>query len=112
MRHSAALARFETIQPAPSEASVAALRERINEAINFIGALPADVIANAETHAFELSMPIVRGWIGGADYIFQLVLPDFFFHVSMAHAILRQLGAPIGKRDYLGALTITAGGYR
>jgi hypothetical protein len=33
--------------------------------------------AGAETHAFELTPPIVRGWFGGSNYIFQLVLPDF-----------------------------------
>jgi hypothetical protein len=39
------------------------------------------------------------------------VLPDFFFHVAMVHAILRRLGAPIGKRDYLGRLGLQSGGY-
>jgi hypothetical protein len=39
------------------------------------------------------------------------VLPDFFFHISIAHAILRRLGAKkIGKRDYLGNLTQQSGG--
>ena len=38
------------------------------------------------------------------------MLPDFFFHLSIAHAILRHLGAKIGKRDYLGNLTQQSGG--
>ena len=46
----------------------------------------------------------------GEDYIRHLVLPDFFFHISIAHAILRHLGAKIGKRDYLGNLTQQSGG--
>ena len=33
------------------------------------------------------------------------VLPDFFFHIAIAHAILRHLGAHVGKRDYLGNLS-------
>jgi hypothetical protein len=32
------------------------------------------------------------------------VLPDFFFHISIARIILRHLGANLGKRDYLGNL--------
>jgi hypothetical protein len=40
-----------------------------------------------------------------------LVLPDFFFHVATAHDILRHLGAPIGKRNYLGRLGFQSGGY-
>ena len=52
----------------------------------------------------------MRGWFGGEDYIRHLVLPDFFFHISIAHAILRHLGEKIGKRDYLGNLTQQSGG--
>jgi hypothetical protein len=29
-------------------------------------------------------------------------LPNFYFHVTTAHAILRNQGAPVGKRDFLG----------
>jgi hypothetical protein len=68
-------------------------------------------LANAQTHTYELKPPIVHGWYGGDDYIRHLVLPDFFFHIAIAHAILRHLGAPVGKRDYLGNLTQESGGY-
>ena len=54
--------------------------------------------------------PLRSGWFGGDDYIGHLVLPDFFFHISIAHGILRHLGAKIGKRDYLGNLTHQSGG--
>jgi hypothetical protein len=30
------------------------------------------------------------------------VLPNFYFHITTAYALLRQQGVPIGKRDYLG----------
>lgn len=35
------------------------------------------------------------------DYVLGFALPNFFFHVTMAYAILRQQGVPLGKRDYL-----------
>jgi hypothetical protein len=69
-----------------------------------------DEISGAQSHTYGLTPPIVRGWFGGDDYIRHLVLPDFFFHISIAHAILRHLGAKIGKRDYLGNLTQQSGG--
>jgi len=69
-----------------------------------------DEIAGAQSHTYELTPPIVRRWFGGEDYIRHLVLPDFFFHISIAHAILRHLGGTIGKRDYLGNLTQQSGG--
>ena len=35
-------------------------------------------------------------------YLLQFALPNFFFHVTTAYAILRSQGVVIGKRDYLG----------
>jgi hypothetical protein len=72
--------------------------------------LDLEALAGAENHTFELSPPIVRGWFGGSEYIFLLVMPDFFFHVTTVHDILRHLGAPVGKRDYLGRLSQESGG--
>ena len=34
------------------------------------------------------------------------VQPNFFFHLTHAYAILRHTGVPLGKRDYLGAITL------
>jgi hypothetical protein len=39
----------------------------------------------------------------GQDFLLGFVLPNFLFHVTTAHAILRHNGVPIGKMDYLGA---------
>lgn len=38
----------------------------------------------------------------GDDYLLSFALPNFYFHVSMVHAILRNNGVTIGKLDYLG----------
>ena len=86
------------------------LNGRLLETRGFLQSVPPYEIASAQSHTYELSPPIVRGWFGGDDYIRHLVLPDFFFHISIAHAILRHLGAKIGKRDYLGHLTQQSGG--
>ncbi|WP_250636883.1 DUF1993 family protein [Rhodoplanes sp. Z2-YC6860] len=32
------------------------------------------------------------------------MLPNFYFHLSAAYAILRHYGVEIGKRDFLGAI--------
>jgi hypothetical protein len=98
--------------PAPHNTPMmyTALKGRLLETGGFLQNVRPDEIAGAQSHTYELSPPIVRGWFGGDDYIRQLVLPDFFFHISIAHAILRLLGAKIGKRDYLGNLTQQSGG--
>ncbi|MBM3523699.1 MAG: DUF1993 domain-containing protein, partial [Alphaproteobacteria bacterium] len=38
------------------------------------------------------------------DYAASVSLPDFYFHLSVAYAILRHNGVPLGKSDYLGKL--------
>jgi uncharacterized protein len=38
----------------------------------------------------------------GLDYLTQRALPNFFFHVTTAYAILRHNGVPLGKRDFIG----------
>ena len=37
------------------------------------------------------------------DYLMHFVMPNFYFHVTTAYAILRHNGVEIGKRDFLGA---------
>jgi hypothetical protein len=39
----------------------------------------------------------------GLQYLQGFALPNFFFHVTTAYAILRAKGVPLGKTDYLGA---------
>jgi hypothetical protein len=38
----------------------------------------------------------------GQSYLFNYGLPHFFFHDSMAYAILRHNGVEVGKKDYIG----------
>ena len=40
----------------------------------------------------------------GHQYVADYLLPNLYFHVTTAYAILRLLGAPLGKADYLGFL--------
>ena len=44
----------------------------------------------------------------GADYFLEHAVPNFFFHLTHAYAILRHTGVPLGKRDYLGTITLRA----
>jgi uncharacterized protein len=40
------------------------------------------------------------------DFVLSFSLPNFHFHCATAYDILRQAGAPIGKRDFLGAVRV------
>jgi uncharacterized protein len=108
--HVAKLAKSEALPPVKVLPTAAALRARVADTTRYLNGITEDALAGAETHTYELTPPIVRGWFGGTDYITLLVMPDFNFHVATAHDILRHLGAQIGKRDYLGRLSQGSGG--
>ncbi len=103
--HMAKLMLREPPAPRNTPMMYPALKRRLLETRGFLQNVQPDEVAGAQSHTFALTPPIVRGWFGGDDYIRHLVLPDFFFHISIAHGILRHLGTKIGKRDYLGNLT-------
>ena len=43
----------------------------------------------------------------GDHYLAQVAIPNFYFHVVTAYAILRHNGVELGKMDYVGALPPT-----
>lgn len=97
-----------TDQPWPktddAEASLAELKETVALSIAFIEAAEASAFDGAETRRVELRFPGVELNFEGAGYLTSFALPNFYFHLSMAYAILRHLGVPLGKRDFLGQL--------
>ena len=48
--------------------------------------------------------PTNKGHMKGDDYLTYFVLPNFYFHVTAAYAILRHCGVDLGKSDFLGAI--------
>jgi hypothetical protein len=82
-----------------------ALKGRLVETRGFLQGLRPDEFDGAQSRTYDLTPVVARGWFGGDDYIRHLVLPDFFFHIAITHAILRHLGAHVGKRHYLGNLS-------
>ena len=49
-----------------------------------------------------------RQWLRGDDYLVHVALPNFFFHATMAYAILRHNGVDLGKMDFIGSLPTRA----
>jgi hypothetical protein len=42
--------------------------------------------------------------IGAEDYLLQIAIPNIYFHLATAYAVLRHNGVDIGKRDFLGPI--------
>ena len=94
-------------KPAPShpdtERTFAELRQRIQKCLAFLETVQAkDLAGGAER---KVAPPWLGGsWLRGDDYLVHLALPNFFFHATMAYAILRHNGVDLGKMDYIGSL--------
>jgi hypothetical protein len=43
----------------------------------------------------------------GVDYLHHFVVPNFYFHLTAAYAILRHCGVELGKADFLGTIPLT-----
>jgi uncharacterized protein len=88
-----------------TEASIAELRERIHKTIEFVRSVPAAKIDGTE--AKDVVVPRRDGsmTLKGEFYLKHYVLPNVFFHVTTAYALLRHNGVELGKADYLGAIS-------
>jgi hypothetical protein len=87
-----------------NESTLEELKARIEKTLAFIDTVPADAIAGADDKAIEIVYPSLTLRFTGRDYVTKFVLPNLYFHVTTAYAILRANGVAIGKGDYLGAI--------
>lgn len=89
-----------------SEASIADLKATVALSRDFVAAAAPETFEGAETRPVQLKFPGVELNFVGQGYLTSFALPNFYFHVSMAYAILRSRGVELGKRDYLGQLEL------
>ncbi|QND52863.1 DUF1993 domain-containing protein [Phyllobacterium sp. 628] len=88
-----------------NEASFADLKTRIANTVAFLEGLDATVLDGSDDREVTLSFGENKAHLNGHGYMLKFALPNFFFHITTAHDILRHNGVPIGKLDYLGAYT-------
>jgi hypothetical protein len=91
-----------------TEKTFAELRERIRKCTSFLSTVGKKDFTGAEER--KVAPPWLSGrWLTGHDYLVELAVPNFFFHVTMAYAILRHNGVELGKMDYIGGLPTREG---
>jgi len=91
-----------------SEQTIADLRERIKKTIAFAESVKEPQFAGAGDRTVRMS------WAGGKtirarDYVLEITIPNVYFHLSMAYAILRHNGVDVGKMAFLGKITWVEG---
>lgn len=87
-----------------NEASLADLKTRIALTIDFIKSVPAAALDGRESA--PVSVPVRNReplQMDGENYFPHFALPNFFFHVTTAYALLRHNGVELGKGEYLNA---------
>jgi hypothetical protein len=99
------LARLSGAEPpkwADDETTLADVKARVRKALDYAKGFKPAQLEGSETR--EITLPTPRGPLKftGEQYLVGFALPNFYFHVTMAYALLREGGVEIGKMDFLG----------
>jgi hypothetical protein len=100
----ARLAGVEVPKHEDTEATLAELKARVAKTLDFIKTIKPEQLQGAETREIVLKFPQTTLKFTGINYLTNFVLPNFFFHVTTAYALLRKNGVDLGKRDFLGPI--------
>jgi hypothetical protein len=88
-----------------NERTIDELRERIRKTVAFAENVKESQYADAGERKVKLSWAPGKV-IGGEDYLLQVAIPNTFFHIAIAYAILRHNGVDVGKMDFLGPINL------
>lgn len=87
------------------ETTLPEIKERIANTVKYLQTLKPANFESAKTK--QISNP---RWDGkhmlGEDYANEHAIPNFYFHMTTAYAILRHNGVDLGKKDFLGTLSL------
>jgi hypothetical protein len=87
-----------------TEQTLDELRARVQTVLSYLDGFSSQDFEGADTRV--ITTPRWEGKVmSGTDYFVEHGLPNFFFHLTHAYALLRHAGVPLGKKDYLGPLS-------
>ncbi|MBT9553225.1 MAG: DUF1993 domain-containing protein [Hydrogenophaga sp.] len=98
----ARLAGIEAPKFEDNETTFAELQARIRKTLDWLATVPASAIDGREDA--DITFPVGRDktrTMTGEAYLKHYALPNMFFHVVTAYALLRHNGVDVGKTDYL-----------
>ncbi len=92
----------------PPPSTLADLKAMLSDAISFVQALDASEIdaMMGKNMAFTVPQAGKRLDFTAEDFLFSFSQANFYFHAVTAYDVLRNLGVPVGKIDFLGALPV------
>ena len=83
------------------EASFADVYASLKLAVDYLRSIPSTRLAERSTRLVPTFFDSAKG-MPAEDYAAIVVMPDFYFHLTIAYAILRHNGVPLGKADLIG----------
>jgi len=87
------------------EQTVEELQARIAATAAYLKTFTSEDFVGASERVVPLAWMPGKG-LSGRDYLVELALPNFYFHVTTAYSILRHNGVDLGKADYIGSLNL------
>ena len=103
---SARLAGSEPPKFEDNETTLDQLKERIAKTVVYLKTLDSKAMDASSDREITFPLGPSKGQMMGGDYLNHFVLPNFYFHLTSAYAIVRHFGVDVGKRDFLGAIPI------
>jgi len=91
-----------------TEQTLEEIRARIAKTRDYLGTLSAKDFEGAETRLVPLAFA-PGAFLLATDFVRQLAMPNFYFHMTLAYQILRANGVVLGKANYIGHLDIRKG---
>jgi hypothetical protein len=85
-----------------NEATFDDLKARIAKTIAYVESVRPEQFDGAETRTVTMKMRGEDKSFDGLTYLANIVLPNFYFHVTTAYDILRHNGVELGKKDFIG----------
>jgi len=85
-----------------NEATFDELAERVGKTIVFLESFEPGQIDGTEEKQVLLPLRSGEVTLKGLDYLNHFVMPNFYFHVTTAYALLRHNGVELGKKDFIG----------
>jgi hypothetical protein len=99
----ARLAGIEVPSYEDTETTFPELQARIKKTVAFLKSVSAAQIDGSGERKVIFKLRGKDVSFLGQPYLLNFVLPNFYFHITTAYAILRHNGLEIGKLDYLGS---------
>jgi len=80
------------------------MKSRIDKTVDFLKTLKPAQLDGKDDSQITVTVGGQPRPFKAQNYLYHLAMPNFYFHITTAYNILRELGIEIGKRDFMGQM--------